>query len=59
MDQFWKLLTLFFLGALVVLIVTHPKGFATSAGTIFTGVNSLGLTLAGEVPKGSYSKIAA
>jgi len=57
MGNFWKLLTLFFLGALVVLIITHPKGFATSAGSLFTGVNSLGLTLAGEVPKGAYTKI--
>jgi hypothetical protein len=55
----FKLLTLFFLGALVVLVVTHPKGFATSAGSLFTGVNSLGLTLAGEVPKGAYQKIPA
>lgn len=48
MKDFWKVLTLFFLGALVVLVVTHSKGFATSAGTLFTGINSLGTTLTGQ-----------
>jgi hypothetical protein len=47
-NQFWKLLTLFFLGCLVVLIVTHSKGFSTSAGALFTGINSLGTTLTGQ-----------
>jgi hypothetical protein len=46
--DFWKLMTLFFLGCLVVLVVTHSKGFATSAGTLFTGFNSLGTTLTGQ-----------
>lgn len=48
MNQFWKVLTLFFLGALVVLIVTHAKGFSTAAGTLFTGINTLGTTLTGK-----------
>ena len=52
MNQFWKVLTLFFLGALVVLIVTHAKGFSTAAGTLFTGINTLGTTLTGSNIKG-------
>lgn len=48
MDKVSKLITLFFLGCLLVLIVTHAKGFATSAGTMFTGVNNLGTTLTGQ-----------
>lgn len=48
MHDFWKLLTLFFLGCLAVLVVTHAKGFSTSAGTLFTGVNNLGTTLTGQ-----------
>jgi hypothetical protein len=41
-------MTLFFLGSLVVLVVTHSKGFSQSAGTLFTGFNSLGTTLTGQ-----------
>lgn len=48
MDKISKLITLFFLGCLLVLIVTHAKGFSTSAGTLFTGVNNLGTTLTGQ-----------
>lgn len=48
MHDFWKLLTLFFLGSLAVLVVTHAKGFSTSAGTLFTGINNLGTTLTGQ-----------
>lgn len=52
MSQFWKVLTLFLLLSVVVLIVTHAKGFSTAAGTLFTGVNSLGTTLTGASIKG-------
>jgi len=48
MSQGWKVLTLFFVGSIIVLIVTHAKGFATSAGTVFTGINNLGTTLTGQ-----------
>lgn len=48
MGAFWKILTIFFLGSLAVLVVTHSKGFSRSAGTIFTGVNALGTTLTGQ-----------
>jgi hypothetical protein len=52
--QFFKVLTLFFLGAIFVAVMTHAKGFATSAGTVFTGINSLGTTLeAGNIKAGS------
>lgn len=54
MAQFWKLLTLIFLGFLFVLVLTHSKGFATAAGTLFTGVNNLGTTLTGaKIKSGS------
>jgi hypothetical protein len=47
-DKALNLVMFFFIGSLVVLIVTHAKGFATAAGTIFTGVNNLGTTLTGQ-----------
>jgi hypothetical protein len=43
-----NLVALFFVGSLVVLAVTHAKGFSTAAGTLFTGVNNLGTTLTGQ-----------
>ena len=52
MDKVSKLITLFFLGCLLVLIVTHSARFAQSAGTLFTGVNNLGTTLTGSSIKG-------
>jgi hypothetical protein len=48
MAQFWKILTLIFVGFLIVLVVTHAKGFSTAAGTLFTGINGLGSTLSGK-----------
>jgi len=48
MDKISKLISLFFVGSMLVLIVTHSKGFATSAGTLFTGVNNMGVTLTGQ-----------
>jgi len=45
MDKFWKVLTLFFIGAIFVAVMTHATGFSKAAGTLFTGVNSLGSTL--------------
>lgn len=48
----FALITLFFIGALVVLVVTHAKGFATSAGTLFTGIQGMGNTLTGANIKG-------
>lgn len=47
MDKFWKFLYIFLFLSIMVLIVTHAKGFATAAGTVFTGVNGLGTTLTG------------
>jgi hypothetical protein len=51
-DKITKLITIFFVGAIIVLVVTHSSGFAQSAGTIFTGVNGLGSTLTGANVKG-------
>lgn len=54
MNNFWRVLTLFFLGAIFVAVMTHAKGFSLAAGTLFTGVNSLGSTLeAGKIKQGS------
>lgn len=53
MKDAWHIITLFLLGALGVLIVTHPKGFSQAAGTIFTGFNSWGNTLTGANVKGA------
>lgn len=54
MNNFWKVLTLFFLGAIFVAVMTHASGFSTAAGTLFTGVNGLGQTLeAGNIKQGS------
>lgn len=41
------LITLFFMGALLVLIVTHSSGFSQSFGAVTGGVNMLGNTLTG------------
>lgn len=54
MNNAFKLLTLFFLGAIFVAVMTHAKGFSTAAGTLFTGLNGLGQTLeAGNIKQGS------
>lgn len=61
------LLTLFFVGAIIVLIVTHAPGFSQAAGTVFSGINSLGNTLTGagvknavySAPAGGYTARAA
>jgi hypothetical protein len=54
MNDFWKILTIFFLGSFFVAVMTHAVGFSTAAGTLFTGVNSLGTTLeAGNIKQGS------
>ncbi len=45
MKDFWQILTLFFLGAIFVAVLTHAKGFSLAAGTLFTGVQGLGSTL--------------
>jgi hypothetical protein len=53
-NNFWKLLTLVFLGAIFVAVMTHAKGFSTAAGTLFTGVNTISGTLeAGNIKQGS------
>jgi hypothetical protein len=52
MAQFWKILTIFFLGAIFVAVMTHAQGFSSAAGTLFTGVNSLGATLEGASTAG-------
>jgi hypothetical protein len=57
MNDLWKILTLFFLGSIVVLVVTHAKGFSLAAGTLFTGVNSMATILTGSgIPDGGPVK---
>lgn len=53
-NNFWKVLTLFFLGAIFVAVMTHATGFSKAAGTVFTGIQGLGTTLeAGNIKAGS------
>jgi hypothetical protein len=53
-NQFWKILTIVFLGFILVAVLTHAAGFSTAAGTLFTGVNTIGSTLeAGNIKAGS------
>lgn len=52
MNDFWKILTLIFLGAIFVAVLTHARGFSTSAGTVFTGINGIATTLEGGNIKG-------
>ena len=52
MGKISALITLFFMGCLLVLIITHSSGFAQTAGTMFSGVNNLGTTLTGSGVQG-------
>lgn len=47
MNNFWKVLTLVFLGAIFVAVMTHAAGFSAAAGTLFSGVNGISQTLTG------------
>lgn len=54
MTDFWKALYIFLAFSLIIGIITHAQGFATAAGSLFTGTNSLGQTLeAGNIAYGS------
>lgn len=54
MNNFWKVLTLIFLGAIFVAVMTHAHGFSQAAGTLFTGVNGIAGTLeAGSIKQGA------
>jgi hypothetical protein len=46
-DIFW-VITLFFMGAIGVLIIMNPTGFASAGGTVLGGINTLGVTLTGS-----------
>jgi hypothetical protein len=48
MHDLWKWLTLFFIGAIFFAVMTHAAGFSSAAGTMFTGVNTMGRTLEGK-----------
>lgn len=55
-DSVVYIISLFLIGSLIVLAVTHPQGFSTAAGTIFGGFNSWGQTLSGQGNAGRYAK---
>jgi hypothetical protein len=46
-DVAW-IITLFLLGAIFVLVIMNPGGFASAAGSVFGGFNSWGQTLTGS-----------
>lgn len=46
MNNFWKILTLVFLGAIFFAVLTHATGFSQVAGTLFTGISNVSNTLA-------------
>lgn len=48
MNNVFKLVTLFFLGAIFVAVMLNAKNFALAAGSVFTGVNNMGKTLEGK-----------
>lgn len=48
MNNVFRLLTLFFLGSIFVAVMLNAKNFSLAAGTLFTGVNSMGRTLEGR-----------
>lgn len=48
MDKFWKFLYIFLFGSLVVLAVTHSKGFAQSVGSLTSGFQGFGTILTGS-----------
>lgn len=53
MDKFWKAAYFVLGGALFIGIITHPKGFATAAGTLFAGGANIASTLeAGNIKTG-------
>jgi hypothetical protein len=47
-----SILTLFFAGCILVLVVTHSTGFASSMESVFTGINDLGASLTNSKPPG-------
>lgn len=47
-NKMWGVITIIFVGFIFVAVLTHAAGFSTAAGTLFTGVNTLGGTLEGR-----------
>lgn len=57
MDKAIKVILWFFMGALMVLVVTHAPGFAQAVQSVGGEVNSMGVTLTGaNVNNAVYSK---
>jgi hypothetical protein len=45
--SFWTFVYIFLFGSLIVLFIKNPKSFSTVTGTLFTSLDSMGLTLTG------------
>lgn len=50
----WLVIGFVFIG-----VLTHAQGFATAAGTLFAGTNTLGKTLEGQGMTSGTQKVAA
>jgi hypothetical protein len=42
------IIALIIVGFIILAVLTHASGFASAAGTLFTGANGLGETLSGQ-----------
>lgn len=49
----WLVIGFVFIG-----VITHANGFATAAGTLFSGTNTLGKTLEGQGVASGGQKVA-
>lgn len=48
MNKFWGILTLVFIGFIVMGVILNAANFSSAAGTLFTGVSGLGKVLEGQ-----------
>jgi hypothetical protein len=46
--SFGGIIALIIVGFIILAVLTHAHGFASAAGTLFTGANGLGETLSGQ-----------
>lgn len=60
MDKFWAWLTILLFAFVAVAVLTHAYGFSLAAGTLFSGLNTLGTTIeAGNISSGTTQPAAA
>lgn len=48
MNKFWGILTLIFVGFIVMGVILNATNFSKAAGTLFSGTASLGKVLEGQ-----------